>query len=94
MFQVDHKLTQVGSKTAQIVQVDSSRPQVQPKAVQVRPSWHELPLIWPQDGPSGWQDGHKYGQVDPEIDEVGTKRASVTTNLAQRLHIAKVYEDP
>ena len=37
------------------------------------PSWAKLASIWHRDGPSGWQDGHKYAQVDPNMGEVGTK---------------------
>ena len=49
--------------------------------MQVRPSWAKLAPICPQDGPSGWQDGDKYTEVDAKMGEVGTKTDQMRLNL-------------
>ena len=67
----------------------------------------KLAAIWPQDEPSGWQDGRKYTQDDPKMGEVGTKTTQMRFNLApmeprlsqiwpqecMKADIARIYEN-
>ena len=82
MEQVCSKLTLSWCKWVQRrLKLASSCFQVRSKTVPIRPSWAKLAPIWLHEGPSGWQDGHKYAQVDPKMGEVGTKTDQMRLNL-------------